>query len=246
MTTDRGASRALPMPVAGEPPRPNVPVPSRLTLSNGLRLVAVPWGTLPQAVLRLVVPAGSTSDPADRPGLANLAGQLLIEGTERRDAAALNEQLDRLGRLGRPAPARAGPRAPPSRSTVDDLARTSVELPSGRSVLRLDDHDLRRAPRPPPVGGPGHGTTARARPARRRRGGGTPIWTTPGGDGWPRRAAGGATKAWSRAGSPCATCSSGRPSRRPSPEPPSSRPTTGCTPSPSPACSPPVPNTSSC
>jgi zinc protease len=88
---------ALPLPQPGEPPLPRVPVPDRTTLDNGLRVVTVPWGSLPQIVVRLVLPAGSGYDPPEFPGTAALLGRLLTEGTETMSAEEFNAQLDRLG-----------------------------------------------------------------------------------------------------------------------------------------------------
>lgn len=87
----------LDRPVPGSPPPPRVPVPIRWELSNGLRVVAIPHGRLPQLSMRLIVPAGSAADPPERPGTAALAGSLLTEGTARRSAEELNERLDWLG-----------------------------------------------------------------------------------------------------------------------------------------------------
>lgn len=87
----------LPPPVPGTPPRPRVPRPERWTLANGLRVVALPRRTIPQVVLRLVLPAGGTSDPREHPGTASLVAQLLTEGTQSMTADALNARLDLLG-----------------------------------------------------------------------------------------------------------------------------------------------------
>lgn len=87
----------LPRPQPGPPPAPRVPRPERWTLANGLRIVAAPRRGLPQAVVRLVVPAGSVADPASFPGTASLVASLLTEGTGRRDAAAFNAEIDQLG-----------------------------------------------------------------------------------------------------------------------------------------------------
>lgn len=87
----------LDRPVPGSPPPPRVPVPIRWELSNGLRVVAIPHGRLPQLSMRLIVPAGSSADPPARPGTAALAGSLLTEGTAHRSADDLNERLDWLG-----------------------------------------------------------------------------------------------------------------------------------------------------
>jgi zinc protease len=97
-TGDRArAAASLPLPQPGEPPLPRVPVPERVTLDNGLRVVTVPRGGLPQIVVRLVLPAGASSDPPEDPGTAALLGQLLTEGTETLSAEEFNAQLDRLG-----------------------------------------------------------------------------------------------------------------------------------------------------
>jgi zinc protease len=96
-TETRRRSGVLPLPRAGAPPLPHVPEPSRFTLDNGLRLIAVPWGELPQVVLKLVLPAGAIVDPPERPGTAGLIGRLLTEGTTTLTAEALNARLDLLG-----------------------------------------------------------------------------------------------------------------------------------------------------
>lgn len=66
------------------------------TLPNGARYLgqAVPASRL--AVVSVRLPAGAARD-AERPGLAYVTGQLLARGTARRDEAAFNEELDRLG-----------------------------------------------------------------------------------------------------------------------------------------------------
>lgn len=66
-------------------------------MANGLRIVAAPRRGLPQVVVRLVIPAGSAADPASFSGTASLVASLLTEGTERRDAAAFNTEIDQLG-----------------------------------------------------------------------------------------------------------------------------------------------------
>jgi zinc protease len=95
---DRAAGSAvLPLPRTGNSPLPKVPVPHRCDLDNGLRIVAVPWGTLPQVLVKLVIPAGSAFDPPGVPGTAGIVGRLLTEGTASFTAEALNARLDQLG-----------------------------------------------------------------------------------------------------------------------------------------------------
>jgi zinc protease len=97
MTSRAPHLRLLDRPIPGVPPTPRVPVPMRWELSNGLRVVAVPRGGLPQLSMRLILPAGSSTDPAEKPGTAALAGALITEGTARHTAEELNERLDWLG-----------------------------------------------------------------------------------------------------------------------------------------------------
>jgi zinc protease len=98
MTADRhGNPRVMHPPRLGPPPAPRAPQPERSTLPNGLRVVAIPRGGMPQVAMKLVVPAGSAADPAARFGMAALVGNLLTEGTEHYTAEALNARLDSLG-----------------------------------------------------------------------------------------------------------------------------------------------------
>lgn len=87
----------LPPPVPGAPPRPRAPRPERWTMENGLRVIAIPRGTVPQVVLRMAFAAGSAADPPEYPGTASLVGNLLTEGTETMTADELNARLDGLG-----------------------------------------------------------------------------------------------------------------------------------------------------
>jgi zinc protease len=90
-------SAALPFPNPARPAPPRVPRPARWVLGNGLRVVAVPWTTLPQVGARLIVPAGAACDPDGLEGTAAFVGAMLTEGTERTPADELNAALDRLG-----------------------------------------------------------------------------------------------------------------------------------------------------
>ena len=87
----------LPPPIPGPPPRPRVPRPERWVMENGLRVVAIQKHGVPQVVLRLAIPAGAASDPAEHPGTASLVAHLLTEGTRSMTADELNARLDLLG-----------------------------------------------------------------------------------------------------------------------------------------------------
>lgn len=89
--------RLLTLPRPGAPPEPRVPVPARWTMTNGLRVVAVPRRNIPHVAMRLIVPAGASADPADRPGTAAFVAAMLTEGTASRTADELNARLDWLG-----------------------------------------------------------------------------------------------------------------------------------------------------
>ncbi len=67
------------------------------TLPNGLRVIIVEHHELPMVAIELMVQAGSTLDPADRPGLANLTSSLLLGGTTTRTAEELSEEIEFVG-----------------------------------------------------------------------------------------------------------------------------------------------------
>ena len=89
--------KLIPRPVPGTAPVPAVPRPERFSLDSGLRVVAVHRPELPQVAMRLILPGGSSVEPADTAGTASLVACLLIEGTDRYSAIELNERIDALG-----------------------------------------------------------------------------------------------------------------------------------------------------
>src|SRR5258708_19981903 len=69
-------------PPPGGPPKPfTVPAHETYELPNGMKVTLVPYGNLPKVTLSLVVRTGNLNEPADMPGLADLAGKLMKEGT---------------------------------------------------------------------------------------------------------------------------------------------------------------------
>src|ERR1043166_9846387 len=69
-------------PPAGGPPKPfNVPAHESYALPNGMKVTLVPYGNLPKVTLSLVVRSGNLNEPADMPGLADMVGKLMKEGT---------------------------------------------------------------------------------------------------------------------------------------------------------------------
>lgn len=67
------------------------------TLPNGLQVVAVLHHENPVVSMRMIVRAGSSLDPKDKLGVAEITASLLTQGTEGRTATQLNEQVDFMG-----------------------------------------------------------------------------------------------------------------------------------------------------
>lgn len=89
------------------PPKPTPVQPyhfpsfSRRKLAGGLELIPVHLPGLPLVGIELLFAAGSSWDPAERPGLASLVSGLLDEGTEAHTALEIASSIERLGgRLG--------------------------------------------------------------------------------------------------------------------------------------------------
>jgi zinc protease len=84
------------VPPAGSTPTYDFPEIERHTLANGLRVWVVERPGVPMVSLQLVVDAGANADPADRPGLASLTVEMLREGTTRRNAHQIADELEFL------------------------------------------------------------------------------------------------------------------------------------------------------
>jgi len=66
-------------------------------LANGLSIWTVSHGRVPVVTMVLLIRAGSSADPADRPGLASLTGDMLDEGSGDRTTLEMHEALARIG-----------------------------------------------------------------------------------------------------------------------------------------------------
>lgn len=84
-------------PDAGPATPVRFPPIARDRLSNGLRVWTIRHDAAPVVTAYLVFDAGTADDPADRPGLASIAADLMGEGADGDNTIAL---ADRLGRLG--------------------------------------------------------------------------------------------------------------------------------------------------
>ncbi|UCF41034.1 MAG: insulinase family protein [Gemmatimonadota bacterium] len=89
--------RTTGVPAAGDPPVAEFPTMQRATLSNGLEVVLAQREAVPVVYLRLLVDAGYAADQFGTPGSASLAMSMLDEGTGRRSALEISDELDRLG-----------------------------------------------------------------------------------------------------------------------------------------------------
>ncbi len=90
---DRGTG----VPAAGDPPVAEFPAMQRATLSNGLNIVLAERHAIPVVYMRLLVDAGYAADQFGAPGSASLAMAMLDEGTDRRSALEISEELAMLG-----------------------------------------------------------------------------------------------------------------------------------------------------
>ena len=82
----------------GTAPRAYVPpVPRRERLANGLDLLYVHRPGLPAAAMGLLLKAGGTTDPADRPGLAHMTATMLVEGTTTRSSQQIADEMESMG-----------------------------------------------------------------------------------------------------------------------------------------------------
>jgi zinc protease len=85
------------MPKAGPEPTFHLPPIHRGKLSNGMDLLVVENHEMPSVSIHVLFPAGRCGDPASSPGLAGLMTAVWDEGTERRSAMEIAEQLAGIG-----------------------------------------------------------------------------------------------------------------------------------------------------
>ena len=74
-----------------------LPKIQRASLANGLSIMLVEHHELPVVQCQLVLKSGSTQDPKGKSGLANLTAQLMDEGTTKRSALQVADDLDFIG-----------------------------------------------------------------------------------------------------------------------------------------------------
>lgn len=69
----------------------------RTVLPNGLTVLQVERHSLPIVMVSLLVKAGPLDEPPDRAGLANLTSELLTEGTNKRKATTISDEIEFIG-----------------------------------------------------------------------------------------------------------------------------------------------------
>jgi len=85
------------VPKAGPVSTAPLPSAAKFQLPNGLAVYLVENHALPVVSAEMVVRAGSSADPMDRPGLAGFMVSMLDEGTSKRDALTIARDLEALG-----------------------------------------------------------------------------------------------------------------------------------------------------
>jgi zinc protease len=85
------------LPEPGPPPTASFPALQRATLSNGLQIVLAERHTVPVVYFQLLLDAGYAADQHGIPGTASLAMTMLDEGTRRRTALQISDELAMLG-----------------------------------------------------------------------------------------------------------------------------------------------------
>ena len=88
--------RARP-PAPGTPVEFSAPIPTQITLGNGLRVYLIERHDVPLVAVSLAVRSGADTEPPGKAGLSSLALDLLDEGTPSRDAAAVARAFEDLG-----------------------------------------------------------------------------------------------------------------------------------------------------
>ena len=93
---NEGADRTS-LPEAGPEPAVSFPALSYGKLSNGLEVVLAQRQTIPTVNMTLLIDAGYAADQDIKPGTAQMAMNMLDEGTTTRTALQINEELANLG-----------------------------------------------------------------------------------------------------------------------------------------------------
>jgi zinc protease len=85
------------VPAPGPAAKAQLPSAKRSELSNGMALYVVEAHHLPVVAANIVLRSGSAADPADLPGLAGFTAAMVDEGTAKRDALQIANEIYALG-----------------------------------------------------------------------------------------------------------------------------------------------------
>jgi len=85
------------VPEPGPPAALRLPTQHHFELANGLRVRLVEEHKLPIVSLHLVVNAGTVTEPPGKPGVASFTAAMLTEGTRRRSATRISDDLGFIG-----------------------------------------------------------------------------------------------------------------------------------------------------
>ena len=92
-----GKTDLIPPPVAKPPAPVELPPIESFKLANGLQVHVIKNDRLPVVSLQVAVRAGRMHEPQSRLGVAEIAGDMLVKGTKRRDALAIAKTIDFVG-----------------------------------------------------------------------------------------------------------------------------------------------------
>jgi predicted Zn-dependent peptidase len=84
-------------PVGGTPKDFILPEKEIITLDNGLKLVMIPYGSIPKATIRISVKTGNIDEEADQVWLIDLLAKLMEEGSTSRTAKQVANEMASMG-----------------------------------------------------------------------------------------------------------------------------------------------------
>jgi predicted Zn-dependent peptidase len=84
-------------PESGPIPSLTLPTIQRASLENGLRVMLVEHHELPVVQMNMVLLSGSAKDPEQKAGLANVTAAMMDEGTAKRTALEVADDIDFIG-----------------------------------------------------------------------------------------------------------------------------------------------------
>ncbi|WP_340066654.1 pitrilysin family protein [Ascidiimonas aurantiaca] len=84
-------------PPGGEPKDFTLPEKEVVMLDNGLRLVMIPYGSIPKATINVIVKTGNIHEKEDQVWLCDLMGDLMQEGTDSLNAKQIADKMAGMG-----------------------------------------------------------------------------------------------------------------------------------------------------